>query len=272
MRHPGSSQYRGDSGFNPHPTRRPDATSSTRPQRQLLLAVSILIRPEGRMRRFQVPGHRAYTPFQSSSDPKAGCDICDKRRRSDRLGVSILIRPEGRMRHYGTFEIKEANLMFQSSSDPKAGCDLPSTHVIRLLGMFQSSSDPKAGCDGDRRRHDHPGQGFNPHPTRRPDATRATAVRPCLPFCSFNPHPTRRPDATRTPARHPGEIKFQSSSDPKAGCDGRLALLAALPTRPCGRVSILIRPEGRMRPTGSRRSKPLKQFQSSSDPKAGCDP
>ena len=60
--------------FNPHPTRRPDATWG---QRHLLITI--------------------FPEFQSSPDPKAGCDesadcrVCH-------MPVSILTRPEGRMR------------------------------------------------------------------------------------------------------------------------------------------------------------------------------
>ena len=108
--------------FNPHPTRRPDATRAGSLGRLRRDAVSILIRPEGRMRRDRAlniqrkqgvsilirpegrmrPSALARVAgcllFQSSSDPKAGCDSCNLVTDPDLQHVSILIRPEGRMR------------------------------------------------------------------------------------------------------------------------------------------------------------------------------
>ena len=107
--------------------------------------------------------------------------------------VSILIRPEGRMQQ------------------------LPSL-AYGLLHRFQSSSGQKAGC--------------NTKPwNQSPDAT------------CFNPHPARRPDATKAWLRC-GETqhRFQSSSGQKAGCNP----LSNLNWRTMLSVSILIRPEGRM--------------------------
>src|SRR4051794_37397710 len=60
--------------------------------------------------------------FQSSPDPKAGCD------------------PEG------TAQVPSA-FRFQSSPDPKAGCDAADFATALALHPFQSSPDPKAGCD-----------------------------------------------------------------------------------------------------------------------------
>ena len=107
---------------------------------------------------------------------------------------------------------------------------------------------------------------FNPHPARRPGA----------PIChnllmiierSFNPHPARRPGA---PRQMPG---------PDRG------VVVSILTRPEGRVrqagphvlpvdlavSILTRPEGRVRPVAvCSLSITESAFQSSPDPKAGC--
>ena len=203
--------------------------------------VSIRIRPEGRMRQGFDEAMSAGSKFQSSSDPKAGCDA-QRHRFLPVLIVSILIRPEGRMRpprarSFGsprgfnphptrrpdaTFSSGEdwsSSPGFQSSSDPKAGCDLVITEATAVTSMFQSSSDPKAGCD------------WLP----------STAMRQTK---RFNPHPTRRPDATRSRLpKSRGRGEFQSSSDPKAGCDD----------------------------VGDAVYRDLSAFQSSSDPKAGCD-
>ncbi len=159
--------------------------------------------------------------------------------------VSTLIRPEGRMRHELAAQCYD-RCEFQPSSDPKAGCDerkMPSD--LLKYKKFQPSSDPKAGCDQFLGTLSGAIDGFNPHPTRRPDATMRFPSRTppgyrfqpssdpkagcdCRWFRSrpapgrgFNPHPTRRPDATRySPSRPPTWMPFQPSSDPKAGCDG----------------------------------------------------
>ena len=90
---------------------RPPASS---PRWQPASEVSILIRPEGRMR--QLMGHEdiTTTSFQSSSDPKAGCDVTPH-------------------------TLRHTCAKFQSSSDPQAGCDLYtsstklSTSIVSIL-------------------------------------------------------------------------------------------------------------------------------------------
>ena len=84
---------------------------------------------------------------------------------------------------------------------------------------------------------------FNPHPTRRLDATCRVAAL-FLHHYRFNPHPTRRLDAT----------------------------LCASRSRDIHRVSILIQPEGWMqRPRPRRKRNEEIRFQSSSNPKVGCN-
>ena len=85
--------------------------------------------------------------FQSSSDPKAGCDSPDPRLELRVAIVSILIRPEGRMRPGLLRDGSRSLTGFQSSSDPKAGCDWLFAAEPTAMEEFQSSSDPKAGCD-----------------------------------------------------------------------------------------------------------------------------
>ena len=96
----GSTQRRQTStsraSFNPHPARRPDAT----PRHGDDLhrgAVSILIRPEGRMQQAGETRHLMTTKFQSSSGQKAGCNTGGGGHPRHPIRVSILIRPEGRM-------------------------------------------------------------------------------------------------------------------------------------------------------------------------------
>ena len=119
---PSSSTTSRPTCFNPHPARRPDATPSPRP-RPTGGRVSILIQPEGRMQPLFAHGDRIHVScfnphparrpdatlpsqaspaglysFQSSSSPKAGCNM--------RCTTA-----------------SPASLMFQSSSSPKAGCN-----------------------------------------------------------------------------------------------------------------------------------------------------
>ena len=94
----GQSHYY--SCFNPHPARRPGATSATYGVRSTLL------------------------PFQSSPGQKAGCNLSRT-----------------------TFRVIWAR--FQSSPGQKAGCNPSASLVMRMSGS----------C-------------FNPHPARRPGATR----------------------------------------------------------------------------------------------------
>ena len=61
--------------------------------------------------------------FQSSSSPKAGCNMLRCISAANLTGVSILIQPEGRMQlaqlPIGVVDQR----VFQSSSSPKAGCN-----------------------------------------------------------------------------------------------------------------------------------------------------
>jgi len=136
--------------------------------------------------------------------------------------------------------------------------------------MFQSSSDPKAGCDGGGPSPRAAPSRFNPHPTRRPDATRPNGAIFGVGW-GFNPHPTRRPDATRDHwwSRVTRRTQFQSSSDPKAGCD-RLSS----PALSYGGLTFQSSSDpkaGCDSPAATREATPRQAFQSSSDPKAGCD-
>ena len=207
-------------------------------------AVSILIWPEGRMQYDNPPPH---APVKA---------------------VSILIRPEGRMQPLPSGVTALGWHLFQSSSGQKTGCNRhhgPGHHraervsiLIRPSGrmqpwratmlatihsLFQSSSGLLAGCNGNGR--PRPGEAprcFNPHPARRPDATcvwRALAQsKPC-----FNPHPAFWPDATMVAPDVPQRLRVSILIRP----EGRMqhSLVAG---RRCAfhRVSILIRPEGRM--------------------------
>ncbi len=276
-------------GFNPHPARRPDATF-TRPARETLFhvfqsspgpkagcytvesalvkifrSVSILTRPEGRMLRDACGLEMDRDEFQSSPGPKAGCydsALLNLRqltsfnphpaRRPDatwlpvatqvRCWVSILTRPEGRMLP-GNTELDYAHFGVSILTRPEG----------RMLRLPARHGKHCFTC-------------FNPHPARRPDATKSPAGAMSRPCC-FNPHPARRPDATTSPGVNvPTSMLFQSSPGPKAGCysvarKNRRVIWsfqsspgpkAGCYGRPVQRpnlleyVSILTRPEGRM--------------------------
>ena len=267
MRRPAGGRRRRRRSFNPHPTRRPDAAAQQVGHRFLPLHVSILTRPEGRMRRVPRSLPRSMRPFQSSPDPKAGCGSGWTWLPTSRH-VSILTRPEGRMRRWRNIHFEHSCPRFNPhpTRRPDAARGLLAQQRASAM-KFQSSPDPKAGCgplppgrppdrqvsiltrpEGRMRRcrssPSSPFAGFNPHPTRRPDA--ALSAGPSLRILSgFNPHPTRRPDAARGRRRRWWTwARFQSSPDPKAGCGRHRRMHHQLQHR----VSILTRPEGRMRP------------------------
>src|SRR5206468_2589837 len=115
------------SGFNPHPTRRLDATSETLIQRY------------------------ALREFQSSSNPKVGCYDVAGQLPSLHVRVSILIQPEGWMLLLGWLLESHPELWFQSSSNPRVGCYVRARlAALAALLEFQSSSNPKVGCYHER--------------------------------------------------------------------------------------------------------------------------
>ena len=162
-------------GFNPHPARRPDATSP------------------GSV--FAPPG----TWFQSSSGQKAGCNMPTvdvSRLLSNRFqsssGQKAGCNP-------GLAAESPGGILFQSSSGQKAGCNGGPGVAWQGCHGFQSSSGQKAGCNrlvesGGRRLGLPVSILIRPEGRMQPPGgvRRAEARSPC-----FNPHPARRPDATR---------------------------------------------------------------------------
>ena len=252
--------------FNPHPTRRPDAADGRR------------------------ASDLTYWEFQSSPDPKAGCGLPSRvspvvlpcfnphpTRRPDAAlcvaglhpahGVSILTRPEGRMRRGGRGHPGLAgavSILTRPEGRMRRVSGLPADAVAHVSILTR----PEGRMRPPRRRGPPSGRGFNPHPTRRPDAA-GSAVTAGYSVTRFQSSPDPKAGCGRrggspTTAR-PGS--FQSSPDPKAGCGrarGRICYCeysVSILTRPEGRmrlgqpgpenarfrVSILTRPEGRMR-------------------------
>ena len=165
-------------------------------QLDLILHVSTLIRPSGRMQLQLVAQYYISDLFQPSSDLQAGCNGVLTRGRSGSDEVSTLIRPSGRMQLlYHVFSFSGS-----SCFNPHPTFRPDATHGKPIF---------------DQRRH----RRFNPHPTFRPDATPRRSSPPTS-ASRFNPHPTFRPDATPGPGRLPQRpIPFQPSSDLQAGCN-----------------------------------------------------
>ena len=257
--------------FNPHPARRPGATTRSTLE-------------------------YSFT-FQSSPGQKAGCNW-DLNNVSDR--VPRRFNPHPARRPGATWQVPvPADCRFQSSPGQKAGCN--SGCCLSPWGtwrsLFQSSPGQKAGCNVafgvSPTARDH-WSGFNPHPARRPGATLATNARDGWPHdvdvsiltrpegrvqpaiatrersTCFNPHPARRPGATWTavrfgmrsdgfnphPARRPGatyvtetlQIRTLEGFNPHPA--RRPGATAPPPPGHPGQiqvpVSILTRPEGRV--------------------------
>ncbi len=207
--------------------------------------VSILIRPKGRMQLPSgYPSGRAYVPFQSSSDPKAGCNGgrlppilgeiefqsssdpkagCNLSSLWDRrapLNVSILIRPKGRMQLAQRERRRFHRARFNPHPTQRPDATLSDSYHFDLLFRFQSSSDPKAGCNFPCRRCRATSVQFQSSSDPKAGCNAPTLSFHLFALSCFNPHPTQRPDATYrgawTSARR---CSFQSSSDPKAGCN-----------------------------------------------------
>ena len=161
--------------------------------------------------------------------------------------------------------------VFQSSSGLLAGCNLYILGGLARMWVVQSSSGLLAGCNHRRLMPPRLLLCFNPHPAFWPDATPIVRARGTKVEC-FNPHPAFWPDATSTsgwttsrttrfnphPAFWPDATRFFHPC-----FDQRIRVSILI--RPSGRmqqvfhkppgqglgVSILIRPSGRMQPAVS---------------------
>jgi len=155
--------------------------------------------------------------------------------------VSILTRPEGRVLQ-STPGYPDLTMVFQSSPGPKAECYSGACCGYSRISAFQSSPGPKAEC--------------------YPDCRSRSSVR-----VRFNPHPARRPSATRLPGLAVVARDVSILTRP----EGRVLRLDLIV---CGaahlRVSILTRPEGRVLPAWTLGTGHAAQFQSSPGPKAEC--
>jgi hypothetical protein len=174
--------------------------------------------------------------FQSSPGPKTGCNLPPTHRRACQRPC---FNPHPARRPGATLEgmsIVIVSRQFQSSPGPKTGCNTAAITSRGQPGAFQSSPGPKTGCNlwCPSLFLSHP-PGFNPHPARRPGATRNGSAAGSLPGSGFNPHPARRPGATcRCCSFAVSESDmFQSSPGPKTGCNGDFPHKKSHRSSPC---------------------------------------
>ena len=153
-----------DSGFNPHPARKPGATRLTRRRTRPIDRVSILTQPGSRVQRagsrdgvvvsiLTQPGSRvqrnsAGRRFNPHPARKPGAT-------GDRPTMALPVtpcfnphparKPGATRRSRGCPSGRE----FQSSPSPEAGCNVRPRHVGHHIVeyRFQSSPSPEAGCN-----------------------------------------------------------------------------------------------------------------------------
>ena len=267
--------------FNPQPPRRTTATACVSRSKRQCFELSILSCPEGRLRLDDIDDRHdtlaATKNFQSSAAPKDGCDAISCMSIPQVSAFQSSAAPkDGCDRTASTSAPWSRN--FQSSAAPKDGCDL---RLSRLSGTvrayFQSSAAPKDGCDASLVTCNSRGRNFQSSAApkdgcdvsegvgdacallsilSRPEGRlRLSTMGASTPSSAFNPQPPRRTAATvaLTRGAAPPVSVFQSSAAPKDGCDLRVgagcqaAEIAASGT-PAVQLSILSRPEGRLRP------------------------
>ena len=163
------------SGFNPHPARKPGATSQPTGGDLPTLSVSILTQPGSRVQHDLLFLRDLHESVSILTQPGS---------RVQRPGAvfesAILTQPGSRVQRWHGHEGLAAE-WFQSSPSPEAGCNPPSNNLVQLTGP----------------------RGFNPHPARKPGATAGNPHPARKPGATwrrwhgFNPHPARKPGATR---------------------------------------------------------------------------
>ena len=234
--------------FNPHPARRPGATAQSGADevlRELFQSspgqkagcnvivdgrvmshpvVSILTRPEGRVQ-LRAPSVRSHGTIWVSilTRPEGRVQRDRTRGRTDHCSeVSILTRPEGRVQRDRT----------RGRTDH---CS-----EVSILTRPEGRVQHRAIITGGRA-----SSGFNPHPARRPGATRAGCNhRPAPGRVSILTRPEGRVQLDAMVARAGGttDVSILTRPEGRVQRDGRLPCPANV------QVSILTRPEGRVQP------------------------
>ena len=108
--------------FNPQPPRRTAAIVGGRRTRRRLSVISILSRPEGRLRSHHAAGFAASLRISILSRPEGRLRWQPRQRDDQGSDISILSRPEGRLRSRRQGRGLRWST-FQSSAAPKDGCD-----------------------------------------------------------------------------------------------------------------------------------------------------
>src|SRR5579884_1217812 len=206
--------------------------------------------------------------FQSSPGPKTGCHGLISPSMTRRLPVSILTRPEDRVPPLGQ-DGEDQQLPVSILTRPEDRVPRPVEHGVKVvvdrvsiltrpedrvprasvllpLRRFRHVSiltrpedrvPPTRATSGSSRR-----PGFNPHPARRPGATKWRRWR-LRPKPCFNPHPARRPGATREWHKQYGRLRVSILTRPEDRVplyhEQQILVVLAF-------VSILTRPEDRV--------------------------
>ena len=157
--------------FNPHPARRPDATSGNCPA----CLMRTCFNP-----------HPARRPDATASATSARFP------RSRRFNPHPARRPDATSRTAATMPWITC---FNPHPARRPDATLQQLRHRHNEDLFQSSSSPKAGCNQAEVARRLSPTSFNPHPARRPDATYPGKLL-ATDYDCFNPHPARRPDAT----------------------------------------------------------------------------
>ena len=228
-RRPGATSTRqGMSGssqcFNPHPARRPGATWPS----PILRLQPRGFNPHPARRpgaTYGVPTtHIPLPTFQSSPGQKAGCNP----RIRPRCAPPSCFNPHPARRPGATSALHSSQSIALGCFNPHPARRPGATSARVVLGRRDSirvsiltrpegrvQPLPPPSCL-DRRDSIR----FNPHPARRPGATPGGSQRRVQALGSFNPHPARRPGATPPPTVLVDQADlFQSSPGQKAGCN-----------------------------------------------------
>ncbi len=235
--------------FNPHPARGPGAAVVEAAHEQVVMPVSILTRPGGRVllddlerlsaarKRVSIltrPGGRVLPlllalgrpyiiEFQSSPGPGAGCCWPPVADPAQSHLVSILTRPGGRVLRESNSCWVICSSRFQSSPGPGAGCcrreaidtynDACRVSILtRPGGRVLPAQCPIA--------HGPPTSSFNPHPARGPGAAGEGIRDRVVAMEQFQSSPGPGAGCCVTYRRRSGRAsaRFQSSPGPGAGC------------------------------------------------------
>ena len=134
--------------------------------------------------------------------------------------------------------------LFQSSPGQKAGCNIASSATFALKAGFQSSPGQKARCNPVTDYEDQSMYCFNPHPARRPGATRVGRRHRLPQRVSI----LTRPEGRVQPSVGANVYETAAVVSILTRPEGRVQPMVKGQLKLARRVSILTRPEGRVQP------------------------